>query len=243
MTGVVFSHSRISLQLWFYAMLLFADSAEGISTSFLARQLGFSDRTAFRISQRIRLHLAALEASPLCVADGGPIVVQLARLRRIVNMQRNATNTATLLLINDRERVNAFAIKDVTQRILRIHLRPYLQARHRIVTDCPWTYRVMRNYSSGTPLADFDPTYFLERAPGENINHGFMQYLNLSFADQYRGVTLANAWLYLREYQFRYNRRHQSATTFWDMVAHFPLLDEMNLARLTSINLLGCRTD
>lgn len=242
MAGAVFSNSRIPLQLWFYAMLHFANSSEGISSPFLARQLGVSYPTAFRMGQRIRAHMAAIDEQHQVGAAGEPVIVRLVKIRRVTNTRRNVQNSATIFLICGRARVDAMIIVRPSQKLLRAVIGAKVQPLSRVITDCYWSFRVLSNYSSGVPIAEFVPDYFLYRPPTENLNHGFMQYLNLSISDQFRGISLEKAWLYLKEYEFRYNRRTRSAETFRDMTSGFPSLSENDLARLRAASFVATGT-
>lgn len=232
MAGTAFSRSRISLQLWFYAMLHFANSSEGMASSFLARQLGVSEPTGFRMGQQIRAHVAAIDEACLIGGASETVMAKLVKMLRVTNTRRNVQNSATVLLLCDAKRVRATVVSRPSQRCLRAIISKQVRPGSRLVTDCFWSFRVLSNYSSGRPIAAFVPDYFIDRPPQENLNHGFWQYLNLSFANQYRGVTLDKAWLYLKEYEFRYNRRTRSAETFSDMTSCFPLLDQESLRRI-----------
>lgn len=232
MARTVFSRSRISLQLWFYAMLHFANSSEGIASPFLARQLGVSEPTAFRINEQIRAHMAAIDEGRLIGGAGDTVMIRLAKILRVTNTRRNVQNSTTVLLVCDAMRVRATVVSRPSQRCLRSIIGKQVRLGSRLVTDCFWSFRVLSNYSSGRPIAEFVPDYFIDRLPQENLIHGFWQYLNLSFADQFRGVSIDKAWLYLKEYEFRYNRRTRSAETFSDMTSRFPLLDQESLRRI-----------
>jgi hypothetical protein len=232
MAGTAFSRSRVPLQLWFYAMLHFANSAEGMVSPFLARQLGISEPTAFRMGQRIRAHMAAIDERCLIGGAGKTVAARLVKILRVTNTRKNVQNSTNVLLLSDATRVRATIISRPSQRSLRAIIDRQVRPRSRLVTDCLWSFRVLKNYSSGRPIAEFIPDYFMDRPPHENLNHGFSQYLNLSFADQYRGVTLDKAWLYIKDYEFRYNRRARSAETFREMTSSFPLLDKKSLCRI-----------
>ena len=41
---------------------------------------------------------------------------------------------------------------------------------------------------------------------------------------QHRHLAMPSAWLFLKEYEFRFNRRHRSHETFGEMLAAFPSL-------------------
>lgn len=242
MAGVVFSRSRIPLQLWFYAMLHFANSSEGVAGPFLARQLEVCPPTAFRTAERIRWHMAAIDAKYRIGISGGPVIVRLTKVKRIINPQRNTPNSTAVLLLCDHNTVDTTVVVQPRQKNLRAVIAAKVDPGSRLITDCYSTFRVLSNYSSGKPIVDFIPDYYGDRPGCENLNHGFMQYLNLSFADQFRGVSLNNAWLYLKEYQFRYNRRSRSADMFKDLVSEFPSFDEQSLRLIKAANFIQSQT-
>lgn len=236
MAGTVFSGSHIPLQLWFYAMLHFANSPEGISSPFLARQLGVSEQTAYRVCHRIRLHMAAIDEGKVIGKAGETVMARLSKVLRISNKRRNLQNSAMVLLLSDAAWVNSTVIVQPRQKSLRSVIHDKVHRHACLATDCYWTFRILSNYSSGQPIAKYVPEQFMDGASPENLNHGFLQYFNLSFSDQYRGVSLQNAWLFFKEYEFRYNRRAQSSCTFWDMASNFPSFDALSLARRKAIN-------
>lgn len=119
MAGTIFSRTRIPLQLWFYAMLHMANSAESIAATFLARQIGVSDPSAFRMAQRIRLQMAALDDGALVGAPGKIVMARLKKTLRITNSCRNTQNSAMVLLLSDSERVNSTVIIKPRQKSLR----------------------------------------------------------------------------------------------------------------------------
>lgn len=236
MAGVVFSRSRVPLQLWFYAMLHFANSAESVSSALLARQLEISGPTALRLAQRIRWHMAALDHGPRIGAPGSPVIARLYKILRIVNPHRNTQNSAVALILTDGISVNSTLLVRPNTMLLRKIIANKVQLGSHIVTDDFWTFNVMRNYKAGKPIADFIPDYYIDKDGSENLNHGFMQYFNLSFSDQFQGVSLKHAWLYLKEYEFRYNRRGRSSQTFFDLTSKFPKLDAVKMDHLREVN-------
>lgn len=238
MAGVVFSRSRISLQLWFYAMLHFANSAESVTGPFLGRQLEVSEPTAFRLAHRIRWHMAALDDQIQIGRAGTPVVIRLTKILRVINRQANTQNSAMVLLICDGTRVDSTVIVRPRKKEIHAIVRAKVNPLSHLVTDCHWTLRVVGAYGSARPIAEYVPDFYLGRAGSENQNQGFMQYFNLSFSNQFRGVSLENAWLYLKEYEFRYNRRNRSAETFRDLVSRFPSFDQKNLDRIKARNFI-----
>jgi len=61
--GTLFERSRTSLQLWFYAIYLFANTRSGVSAKELERQLGVTYKTAWRMAKEIRKHMGKVSGS------------------------------------------------------------------------------------------------------------------------------------------------------------------------------------
>lgn len=236
MAGTALSRTHIPVQLWFYAMLHFANSAQSISSSFLARQLGVSQPTAYRISSRIRYHLAAIDHGKKLGGAGNEVAIKLVKVLRIVNRETNVQNSAMLLILCDDHQANATVIVKPRQKNMLPVLKNKTLEGSKFITDCYWTHRSITGYTSRTNKVEFIPDYYYSET--NNHKNGLFQYFSLSFADQFKGVGLKNAWLYLKEYEFRYNRRANSAHTFWDMVDHFPLFSVAAFEQMRAANFI-----
>ena len=59
--GTPFEDTRTPLQLWFYAIYLFTTSRHGVSGKELERKLGVTYKTAWRMGQQIRKHMATVD--------------------------------------------------------------------------------------------------------------------------------------------------------------------------------------
>ena len=59
--GTPFEDSRTPLQLWFYAIYLFTTSRHGVPAKELERQLGVTYKTAWRMADLIRKHMATVD--------------------------------------------------------------------------------------------------------------------------------------------------------------------------------------
>lgn len=238
MAGTAFDRSRVPLRLWFYAFLHFANSAEGISVPFLARELGVSEPTAFRMASRIRLHLAALDDPKGIGGKHQPVTVNVYTVLRIVNKRRNARNVAHAFVLADAQRVCAFVVRHLKARKLHAAIAQKVLPGSRCVTDCQWTRSLLSSYGNQRPNVDFQSPEALTSCNPDISAAGFMQYMRLAYKDQFRGISIENSWLYFKEFEFRYNRRIRSQETYWDILAEFPRLTSTTEQRLRSRNLL-----
>ena len=78
MVGTIFERSRTPLQLWFYAIYLFTTTRHGVSAKELQRQLGVTYKTAYRMGQLIRKHMAAIDGEDPIGGEGKVVEVDEA---------------------------------------------------------------------------------------------------------------------------------------------------------------------
>jgi transposase-like protein len=67
--GTPFEDTRTPLQLWFYAIYLFTTSRHGVPAKELERKLGVTYKTAWRMGQHIRKHMAAIDGENTLSGD------------------------------------------------------------------------------------------------------------------------------------------------------------------------------
>lgn len=236
MAGCIFNRTRVPLRLWFYAMLHFANSSESIPTSFLSRQLGINCVTVFRMMTRIRTHMAAIDQKARVGGVGSFVNARIETLRRVINVRHGARNRARVLLLADYKTVISTVLYRPNRSQVVALINRAVTPGSTLITDCYWTHRLLESYGSSFPLAEFKPAFFFKDPPIPDCAKGFTSYFWNSFADQFRGVNLENLWLYLKEYEFRFNRRHSSQKTFWDMISDFPPLTNNDAERLQLAN-------
>ncbi|MGB3470370.1 MAG: hypothetical protein WBA51_06085 [Erythrobacter sp.] len=222
MVGTLFERTQVNLHRWFYAMLYFSNSLEGISSRFLSRQIGVSEPTGFRIGTRIRYHLAAIEDGKRLGSEERPVIARLQTVRRVINPEFGTHNKANVLMMSDGCRVDSTIIEYPDQTKLRAALKLKVVPGAPVFTDCYHTYAVGSKYGHLRPLLKMIPRPIDQVEVSRSLLHGFMGNFLLTFADQFRGVQLARLWLYLKEFEFRFNRRSHSNTIFWDMTSTFP---------------------
>lgn len=223
LAGTLFHATKLPLRLWFYAILHFANSREGVTVGFLQRQLGISYLAAFRMAHRIRMHMAALERATRHPAPGVQVHVRLETLHR-VRSSTSQRHTANVLFAATQERLDCTVVSAPRRHSVRAAVLDLMPGHGTLLTSCYRTSRVMAAYGGRHPLASFVPTYFLDHDEQIDRITGFLSYFREPFNNLYKHVSREHLWLYLKEFQFRYNRRHRSRDTYWDMVGAFPVL-------------------
>ena len=88
----------------------------------------------------------------------------------------------------------------------------------------------------GREFCKFRPAFFFDNSQIIDRISGFLTYFRWPLKTQYRWVHDRNLWKYLKEAEFRYNRREKSHLTFWDLLSEFPAISEQVEAELEAWN-------
>lgn len=221
LAGTLFHRTRLPLRLWFYAMLHFANSHEGVNAGFLERQLGISYLAAFRMAQRIRWHLSELERMNPFASTGMDIEVRVENLHR-VRSGTSAHNRANVLFAARDGKVACQILSLSRQRIALQAVAKMVPGHGDLRTTCDRTARLFSDYGSRRPRASYLPCYYMDHPEELDAIKGFLSYFLWPFQTHHKYASRAHLWLYLGEFLFRYNRRNRSAQTYWDMISAFP---------------------
>jgi hypothetical protein len=219
--GTLFHRTKLPLRLWFYAMLHFANSHAGVNAGFLERHLGISYRAAFRMAQRIRWHMSEIERIAPVASAGLDIEVKVESLHR-VRSGTSAHNRANVLFVAREGKVACEVIGSSRHRFAFKAVAKLVPGHGDLRTTCDRTARLFSDYGSGRPRAVYLPCYYLDHPEELDAIKGFLSYFLWPFQTHHKYASRAHLWLYLGEFVFRYNRRHRSAQTFWDMIGAFP---------------------
>ncbi len=227
----IFAQSQIPLQLWFYAMLHFSNSTFGVPASFWERQLGLSQKAAYRLGDRLRLHLAALDAEKKVGAPGLCVEIRIEELSGVRTRGYPSRGVARAVIIGDGHDVQTTLIGRARRHTLRAVIADKLVPDAVPVTTCEYTHRVLTEFGTRPTDVSLVPQLPMPGSRGNPIT-GFLTYFRRPMRNVYRRVDYRNLWKYLKEFEFRFNRRSRSHETFPDMVGAFPLLSSERSSEL-----------
>ena len=233
LAGTVFHGTKLPLRLWFYAMLHFANSHEGVNAGFLSRHLGISYLAAFRMAQRIRWHMSEIERAKPIAGPHHEIEVRVENIRR-VRSGNSSPNRANIVFVASDGKVDCEVISACRRHIALGAVSRMVPDHGELRTTCYRTARLFAAYGARVPRAVHLPCYYVDHPDEIDAIKGFQSYFLWPFQTHHKHASRAHVWLYLKEFQFRYNRRQRSADTYWDMVNAFPdivargALDQVN---------------
>lgn len=221
LAGTLFQGTKLPLRLWFYAMLHFANSSEGVNAGFLGRHLGITYPAAFRMAQKIRLHMATQERRSAADVEGEIIHARLEIIDR-VRTGPYRPNASNVLFVASSDRVDCRVMGRAERHTVRAAINDLMPHHGPLLTTCRRTANVLAAYGLRRPLAEYAPDFFADHPEQKDIITGFLSYFIWPFRNHHKHASREYLWLYLKEFQFRYNRRDKSYETYWDMIGSFP---------------------
>lgn len=227
MVGSIFEKSRTPLQLWFYAIFLFTTSKHGVSGKELERQLGVTYKTAWRMAKLIREHMAEVDGeAPLGGAGkvvevdetyvGGKTTGMDWRKRKTVVMGMMERDGDVMLKVVD-DNTRASVMPQVTKNVIEgteVHtdeLRSYRGAQM-----APYTHKTVNHSKDEYVGPDGETTNSIEN---------FFGHLKRSLKGTHNNVSPKYLEAYVKEFEYRFNRRTTPEVMLGELLSRFPELD------------------
>jgi transposase-like protein len=222
--GTPFEQTRTPLQLWFYAMHLFTTTRHGVSAKELQRQLGVTYKTAWRMGHEIRKHMAEVDGDDTLGGEGQVVEIdetfvggyrkggQGGKGKAVVfgAMERDGELVATV--VSDRRAITLLPIIAAT-----------VDADAEIHTDENQAYRVLGGMGFDHKSVNHARGEYVSKT-GVTVNgiENFWRHLKCSISGTHISVSPKHLERYVKEFEFRFNRRSAPASMFASLISEFP---------------------
>ena len=219
--GTPMERSRTPLHKWFYAMFLFSTSRHGVAAKELQRQLKVTYKCAWRMAHEIRKYMektdgeiplkGVVEADEIYVggkSSGGKRGRGAPKKTVVFGMQERGGDVMAKVVPNVRRRTLHPIIAKNVKRGSTVHtdeLRSYLELglagfRHRTV-----------NHGEGE---------YVRGDSHVNTIEGFWSRIKKSIHGTHVHVSSKHLQKYVKEFEYRHNRRKQTDRILADLVAN-----------------------
>lgn len=220
--GTPFEDSRTPLQLWFYAIYLFTTSRHGVPAMELMRQLGVTYKTAWRMADLIRKHMAQVD-------DEWPLFGNVEIDETLVGgfrpgkRGRGAAGKSVLFgMLQRGGQVMTKVVPNVRTKTLEPIIEENVLDGSTVHTDELFSYKGLskKGYKHQT------------------TNHGIGEYVNgnshvnglENFWKHFKGgirgthihVSKKHLHKYAKEFEYRFNSREHPSEMFPALVSQFP---------------------
>ncbi|MBL8548435.1 MAG: IS1595 family transposase [Hyphomonadaceae bacterium] len=228
--GTLFEKSRTPLQLWFYAVFLFTKTRHGVSAKELERQLGVTYKCAFRMARKIRKHMAAVEGDEPVGGPGEIVEIDEAYVGGVVEMQhRNSAKAIVIGMVERGEggRVSAEVIPDVLRATMHEAVEDNVEKGTEIHADMHRGYDHLdkKGYTLRRINKERLGRYVTDSGVTVNAVENFWRHLKCSIQGTHVSVSPEYLETYVKEFQFRFNRRMTPNQMLSELLTRFPELD------------------
>ena len=224
--GTPFAKSRTSLQLWFYAIFLFTTTRNGVAAKELQRQLGVTYKTAWRMADLIRKHMADVDGE-----------TPLGGLNKIVEIDETWVGGKVSgkgpAYVKNKTTVFGMMEKGGEVMTMVVPNRPKMTLEGHIIANVkPYTVIHTDDYSSYDALHEIDGfrhkrvdhsagQYVAQDGTTVNRIEAFWAQLKRTIGGTHIHVSGKHLWKYAKEVEFRFNRRHRPASMMDDLLTTF----------------------
>ncbi len=220
--GTPFEDSRTPLQLWFYAIYLFTTSRHGVPAKELERQLGVTYKTAWRMADLIRKHMANVDGE-------WPLFGEVEIDETIIGGRRPGPRgraalgkTVVMGMLKRGGEIMTKVIPDVKRDTLHLIIEENIEKGSKIHTDELIAYRGLNDKGYKHESVTHRAEEYVRGDCHVNGLENFWKHLKGSINGTHMAVSKKHLGKYAKEFEFRFNRREKPSSMFPALVSSFP---------------------
>jgi transposase len=227
MVGTIFERSRTPLQLWFYAIYLFTTTRHGVSAKELQRQLGVTYKTAYRMGQMIRKHMAAIDGEDPIGGEGKVVEVDEAYVGGKDKMGQN-DKTIVLGMVERGGEAIIRVIPNASQDTVHGMISENVIKGTEVHADMHKAYNNLWLKGYSTKRVNKKATGRYVGPNGETVNsvENFWRHLKCSIKGTHISVSGKYLERYAKEFEYRFNRRMTPQMMIGELLTRFPELSD-----------------
>ena len=220
--GTFMHRSRTPLHKWFLAMHMFTMSRHGVAAKELERELEVTYKTAWRMAHEIRKHMADVDGEWPLDGDIEADETYVGGKRSGGKRGRGAPNkTVVFGMVERGGDVMANVVPNVRKRTLLPVVIGNVEPGSTIHTDELRSYKGLDRAGYRHRTVNHGAGEYVSRGSHVNSIEGFWARLKLSIRGTHVHVSRKHLQKYVKEFEFRYNRRRRPKTMFADLVSQF----------------------
>lgn len=225
--GTPFEQTRTPLQSWFYAIFLFTTTRNGVAAKELERQLGVTYKTAWRMADLIRKHMADVDGD---VPIGGVgEIVEADETFIGGQMAGGQGGKGKAIVFGMMERGGDVVTQVVPDRrgfTLIPRVLEHVESGTEIHTDEHRGYGELSFEGYRHRTVNHSAGEYVVGNVGVNGIEGFWAQLKRSISGTHIHVSSKHLWKYAKEAEFRFNRRDCASTMLSELLGSFGPLPE-----------------
>lgn len=223
--GTPFEKTRTPLQLWFYAIFLFTTTRNGVAAKELERQLGVTYKTAWRMADLIRKHMADVDGDVMIGGIGKVVEADETYIGGEARGKGSGYKKNKMVVFGMLERdgdVVTAVVPNRSGRALLPHVAKHVEAGTEIHTDELGAYSDLLIHGYGHKKVNHARgEYVTPAGVGVNTIEGFWAQLKRSINGTHIHVSGKHLWKYAKEAEYRFNRRNRQETMLPELLSTF----------------------
>jgi transposase len=224
--GTPFEQTRTPLQLWFYAMHLFTTTRHGVSAKELQRQLGVTYKTAWRMGHEIRKHMADVDGEAPIGGPGTAVEVDetlVGGVKKGKHMRGSAGKTVVMGMMQRDGNVIAKVVPNQRRASLKPVVLAHVLPGGELHTDELTSYAGLHTEGYRHMTVNHGAGEYVG-FQGASVNgiENFWRHLKCSIVGTHISVSPNHLERYVKEFEFRFNRRSAPASMFASLISEFP---------------------
>ncbi len=220
--GTLFEKSRTPLQLWFYAIFLFTTTRHGVAAKELQRQLGVTYKTAWRMGQMIRQHMAEVDGDAPIGGAGEIVEVDETYIGGYKKGAMGGVGKAVLIgMVEKNGDIITKVIPNRTHHIVREAVSDAVEPGSELHTDEFAAYKFMGPEYGHEAVNHSKDEYVRADGVTTNTIEGAFSHFKRSIAGTHTSVSKKYLERYAKEFEFRFNRRSCSQTMLSELLSTF----------------------
>ncbi len=219
MAGTIFHRSHTSLQKWFYAIYLFTTTRHGVAAKELQRQLSVTYKTAWRMAHQIRKLMAKADGEwPL----GGTVEVDETYVGGKVKGKGRGYRGNKAVVFGMMERdgdVMTKVVPNVRKKTLQPIIKANVEKGSTVHTDELKSYNGLEKAGYEHETVNHGAGEYAKNGCHVNTMEGYWARLKLSIRGTHVHVSRKHLEKYVKEFEYRYNRRENPERMFDHLLA------------------------
>lgn len=222
-----FEQTRTPLQLWFYAIYLFTTTRNGVAAKELQRQLGVTYKTAWRMADLIRTHMAVVDGEAPIGGIGKAVEIDetlIGGKSKAGKQGRQLDNKTVVLGMVERDgQIVTKVVPNIKRDTLIPQILSTVSPGTTIHTDYLHSYRVLSQHGYEHRRVNHNKGEYVSYDTGCHVQtiEGFWSQLKRAINGTHIHVSSKHLWKYAKEAEYRFNRRGASETMFSELVSSF----------------------
>ncbi len=225
-----FAKTRTPLQLWFYAIFLYTTTRNGVAAKELQRQLGVTYKTAWRMADEIRKHMADVDGDAPVGGEGKIVEIDETmiggslRFRRGDGQSRSQRQNKTMVMgMLERDgAVLTTIVPDNRKHSLLPAVTANVAPGSIVHTDELRSYQDVGTLGYEHRTVNHSRGFYVSPT-GTHVQgiENFWAQLKRSINGTHIHVSGKHLWKYAKEAEFRFNRRDCAETMLSELLTTF----------------------